>query len=228
MEEVKLDVQIREKVGRRNVKAVRREDFVPAIVYGEKRKPTAIKVDRRTYEKIVRQNQGQSIVFHLNVMEGEKKLRDYSAIVKEEQFHPLKDSLVHIDFNRISLKKELEIEVPVVVKGEAIGVKRDGGSVDQQMRELDIVCLPTNIPSNLEVDITELEIGDAIHVSDIKLPEGVTTKHDAESIIVTIVPPMRDEEEGAEGEDAEQEPEVTKEKKPKEEKSEEEKKEESK
>ena len=78
MEEIKLDVQIRKEVGRRSVKSVRQEDSVPAVVYGGDREPTNIKFDRRTYEKIRRQHQGESIVFHLNVCEGEKKLRDYS------------------------------------------------------------------------------------------------------------------------------------------------------
>ena len=214
MEEFKLDVQIRGQIGSRKVKAIYREDCVPAIVYGGKKKgPTAIKVDRRAYERIMRDHQGQSVVFHLNVMEGEKKLRDYAVIVKEEQHAPVSDKLQHIDFHRISLTEELEVKVPIVTKGEAAGVKNDGGSLDHTVWELDVVCLPTNIPEKISIDVTELGIGDAIHVKDIVLPEGVKTMHDSEAILVSVVPPMKEVEAPAEGEEENIEPEVIKEKK---------------
>lgn len=213
MDEIKLDVQIRDQIGSRRVKAIRKENFVPAVVYGgKKRGPTTIKVDRRAYEHVMRLYQGQSVVFHLNVLEGEKKLRDYSAIVKEEHHEPVSDDLLHIDFIRISLTEEIEVKVSINVKGEAIGVKEGGGSVDHAIWELDVVCLPTNIPEKIDVDVTELNIGDAIHVKDIVLPEGVTTKHDPEAILVSVVPPMKEVEVPAEGEE-EDEPEVIGEKK---------------
>ncbi len=208
MDEIKLDVQIRNQIGSREVKVLRKENFVPAIVYGgKKRGPTPIKVDRRAYEHVMRLHQGQSVVFHLNVLEGEKKLRDYSAIVKEEQHEPVSDDLLHIDFIRISLTEEIEVKVSINIKGEAIGVKEGGGSVDHTLWELDVVCLPTNIPEKIDVDVTELNIGDAIYVKDITLPEGVTTKHDPEAILVSVVPPMKEVEVPAEGEE-EGEPEI--------------------
>jgi large subunit ribosomal protein L25 len=208
MDEIKLDVQIRSEIGSRQVKAVHRDDQVPAIVYGGKKKtPTAIKVDRRAYERIMRHHQGQSVVFHLNVLEGDKKLRDYSVIVKEEQHNPVSDALQHIDFHRISLTEVLEVKVPLVAKGEAPGVKNDGGSLDHTMWELDVVCLPTNIPEKIELDVSELNINEAIHLKDIVLPEGVTTKHDPEAILVSVVPPMKEVEVPVEG-DEDIEPEV--------------------
>lgn len=213
MDEIKLDVQIRNQIGSRRVKTIRKEDFVPAIVYGgKKRGPTAIKVDRRAYQHIMRTHQGQSVVFRLNVLEGEKNLRDYSAIVKEEQHDPVSDDLQHIDFHRISLTEEIEVTAPISAKGEAIGVKEGGGSLDHALWELNIVCLPTNIPEKIEIDVTDLNIGDAIHVKDIVLPEGVTTKHDPEAILVSVVPPMKDVEVPDEGEE-DGEPEVIGEKK---------------
>ncbi len=213
MDEIKLDVQIRNEIGSRQVKAVHREDRVPAIVYGGKKKvPTSIKVDRRAYEHIMRNHQGQSVVFHLNVMEGEKKLRDYAAIVKEEQHDPVSDKLQHIDFHRISLTEELEVKVPLVTKGEAPGVKNDGGSLDHALWDLDVVCLPANIPEKIEINIDALNINDAIHLKDIVLPEGVRTKHDPEAILVSVVPPMKEVEVPAEDEE-DVEPEVIKEKK---------------
>lgn len=215
MEEIKLEVQLRDKVGTRKIKSIRRDDSVPAIVYGGEQDPTTIKLDRRTYEKIMRHHHGQSVVFHLNVMEGEKSLRDYSVIVKEEQHDPVSDKLIHIDFKRISLTELIEVTVPVESKGEADGVKNDGGSLDHAMWELDVICLPMNIPEKIQIDVTNLKIGDAVHVKDIVLPEGVTTKHDLEAIVFSILPPMKEEVEGEEV--AAGEPEVIKEKKDKEE-----------
>jgi len=210
MEEIKLEVQIRDQIGSRKIKAIRRADFVPGIVYGGSRKETVIQIDKRTYERIQRIHQGGSIVFHLNVMEGKKKLRDYSAIVKEEQHDPVTDDVLHVDFKRISLKEQIEVKVPIITKGEAIGVKRDNGSVDHVLWELDIVCLPTQIPANFEIDVTEMEIGNNVHVKDIVLPQGIITKHDPEALVLSIVPPMKEEIVEQPAEDAQ--PEVTMEK----------------
>lgn len=208
MEEIKLEVQLRKKVGTRSVKAVRREGFVPAIVYGgERKEPTSIKVDQRKYEKIMRSHRGESVVFHLDVMEGEKKVRDYAAIVKEEQHHPVSEDLIHVDFNRISLDKEIEVTVPVSSKGESIGVKQDGGSLDQALWEISVVCLPTKIPAKFEIDVSQLNIGDALHVSDVDLPDGVVAKNDADAIVFSVVPPMKDAEDLQEEESSE-DPEV--------------------
>ncbi len=192
MEEIKLDVQIRQETGSRKIRGIRRENFIPAVVYGGKSAATHVKVERNSYERIMRQHHGQSVLFHLNVLEGDKKVRDYAAIVKEEQHHPVNDKLVHIDFNRISLTEEIHIKVPVATKGEPVGVKADGGSLDQAMWELDIICLPTRIPPNISVDVSHLKIGDAVHVKDLVLPEGVRTKHDKESIVASVVPPMKE------------------------------------
>ncbi len=204
MEEIKLDVQMRKEIGTRKIKSIRREDKVPAIVYGGDREPVTIEIDRRSYERIKRLSKGESIVFHLTVMEGDKKIRDYSAIVKEEQYHPVSDKLIHIDFKRISLKEEFEVKVAIVSVGEPIGVKRDGGSLDCTLRELEVVCLPTNIPKKIEVDVSNLAIGDIIHVKDIVLPDNVRTKHDLDAMVFSVVPSMREEVEAEENQEVEE------------------------
>jgi large subunit ribosomal protein L25 len=194
MEEISLEVRIRNEVGSQKVKIARREAMVPCVAYGGDRGPTSLKVERKVYERIRRQHAGESIIFHLNVYEGDKKLRDYSAIVKEEQLDPVTDEIVHIDFHRISLLEEIEVKVPVVAKGEAIGVKRDGGSLEHGLWELEVVCLPTKIPQHINVDVSGLEIGDSIHVRDIRLPEGVVTPHDPDAVVFTVAPPQKEEE----------------------------------
>lgn len=215
MQEIQLDVQIRNELGTRKIKKVRREDFFPGIVYGEGKKPTPIKVDRRAYERIVRHHRGESVLFHINIFEGDKKLKDYSAIIKEEQHHPVLEHVLHIDFNHISLTKQITVKVPIVHKGDPVGVKRDGGSLEQILWELDIMCLPKNIPQNISIDVSALKIGDSIFVKDIVLPAEVKTKHDLEGIVFTVVPPMKEEE--IKPEEAPAELEVIKEKKDKEE-----------
>ncbi len=215
MEEIKLDVQVRSEMGSSRVRKMRRENFVPAIVYGGKNKPTAVKIERRSYERIMRHHRGQTVLFHMNVMDGDKKLRDYAVILKEEQHDPVTDSILHIDFNQISLTEKIEVKVPIAAKGEAVGVKKDGGVLEHIMWELDIVCLPTQIPQQLTVDVTHLELNKAVHVRDLVLPEGVTTKHDPESIVLTVVPKREEAlaEAAVTEETGKAEPEVIKEKK---------------
>jgi len=202
---VKLDAQLREEIGSQKVKVVLREqDMIPGIIYGGKKPPTVIKIDRRSYEKIRREHHGE-VVFHLNILEGEKKLRDYSAVVKEEQHDFVTHQIVHVDFKRISLKEKIEVRIPLAAKGEPIGVKKEGGSLDHVLWELDAVCLPTDIPEEIKIDVSALNIGDSIHVKDIQLPEGVVTKHDPEAMIFSVVPPMREEEPVEADEDVEPE-----------------------
>src|SRR3989338_8151256 len=214
MEEIKLDVQLRKELGSRKIRRVRRENFVPAILYGSGKDTLPIKVDRKIYERIRRLHHGETVIFHLNVLDGQKKVKDFPALVKEEQLDPVNDNVLHIDFNQISLKDKIKVKVPVEAKGEPIGVKRDNGSLDHVMWELEVTCLPTAIPHHIEVEVSHLAIGDNIYVKDLVLPEGVTTKADPEGIVFHVVPPMKEVtiEEVVPG--AKAEPEVIKEKKP--------------
>lgn len=212
MEQINFDVQLRKETGSARAQRVRRANLIPAIVYGGGSKPTAISADRKAYDRIHHQHAGESLIYHLNVQDGGKKIADFPAIIKELQWHPVSDEVIHIDFNRISLDKEIEIKVKVTTKGEAIGVKRDGGTVDHLLWELDVICLPTNIPHHIEVDVTNLGVHDSVHVKDLVLPAGVRTKHDPESVVVTVAGSMKEEVATAEGEAA-PELEVIKEKK---------------
>ena len=211
MKEIKLEVQLRDQLGTRKVKKIRRENFIPGVVYGgEEKSPAPVRVQRGVYEHTMKTHRGQSVIFHLNVMQGDKKLKDYSAIIREEQHHPVSDQLIHLDFQRISLKEEIEVKVPIHVHGDPVGVKKDGGSLDQMLWELDIVCLPIDIPEKIDINVEALKIGDAIHVKELVLPKGVKTKHDLDAIVVAVAAPMK--EEVVPAEDQPTEPEVLKEK----------------
>ena len=221
MKEIKLDVQVRNDFGSKVIRRMRREKSLPGIVYGGGKKTTPIKMDLRAFQKIRRQHHGE-VVFHINVMEGSKKLSDSAAIVKEEQHDPVTDDILHIDFKRISLKEKIEVKAPIVAKGEAVGVKTGGGSLEHIIWELNIVCLPTDIPEEITVDVNDMEIGDSVYVKDLELPEGVKTTNDPEAIVLSVVPPMKEEEIITEPTDEEAEPELIKaEKKEKDEEAEE-------
>ncbi len=216
MAEIKLDVQIRKEIGTRKIKKLARESFVPGIVYGGKQKPTPIQVDRKVYERIMRQHHGENVLFHISVLEGDKKLRDYSVIVKEEQLDPVTDRILHIDFNRISLTEKIEVKVAIEAQGEPIGVKQGGGTLEHVLWEIPVVCLPTQIPQHLIIEVGHLELNQSVYISDIKFPEGVTTKVDPKTIILSVVPPMKEEVVVEGAEIAPTEVEVIKEKKPEE------------
>lgn len=186
MEQIKLDVQLRKKTGSNEVRKTRRQNFIPAVVYGAGQEPAAIQADRKIYERIARQHQGENVIFHLNLLDGTKKLSDYPAIVRDVQIHPVGDQILHIDFHRIDLTKEINVKVTIVTRGEAIGVKRDSGTLEHHLWELEVICLPTNIPHHIEVDISNLGIHDAIHVKDLQLPAGVRAAQEADSVVVSV------------------------------------------
>jgi len=217
MEQINFDVQIRKNTGSARSRQVRRSNLIPGIVYGGNSKPTTIQADRKAYDRIFRQHAGESLIYHLNLVDEGKKISDFPAIIKDVQLHPVTDEVIHIDFNRISLDKEIEIKVKVLSKGDAVGVKRDGGTLEHLMWELDVICLPTNIPHHLEADVTNLGVHDSIHVKDLVLPPGVRTRHDPESVVITIAGSIREEivaaPAEAEAAAAGPEPEVLKEKK---------------
>lgn len=194
MKEVTLDIQIRSEIGSQKVKAVRHEQgMIPGIVYGGDKGTSAVKINRRVFEKIRREHHGE-VVFHLNVMDGEKKLYDYSAVVKEEQHDPVIGCPIHVDFKRISLKDKIEVKVPLAAKGSPAGVKKGGGSLEHILWELDVICLPMDIPEEIAVDVSALEVGQSLHVKDIVLPHGVVTKHDPEVIVFSVVAHKAEEE----------------------------------
>ena len=135
-------------------------------------------------------------------------------MIKEMQNDPVKGDIVHLDLSEISLTKALKVNVPVVTTGESLGVKQDGGAIEHIMWEIEIECLPTAIPKNIEVDISALKIGDSIHVKDIKFPADLKVLSSLDAVVLSIASPMKEEVVAPlEGEEK-MEPEVIKEKKP--------------
>ncbi len=213
MEELFLDAQVREEIGKGKIKGLRDKGFVPAIIYSEGKEALALKLSHRQLVQLVHQHRIEGVVININIKD-DKKQKSCPCIIREIQHDPVHGEIRHVDFNQISLTKKIKVNVPVVAKGEPAGVKMEGGSLEHMLWELEIECLPTSIPKDIEIDVSNLKLGDSVHVKDIIVPSGAKVLNDPESIILSVAAPMKEEvpEEVVEGEGT-QEPEVIKEKK---------------
>ena len=213
MEEIFLDAQIREGTGRGKAKDVRDSGFIPGVIYSEGKSSKAIKVSHHDLVRLVHQHRLENAVINLKIKDDAKQ-KSRSCLIKEVQYNPVSDEIIHVDFNEISLTKVIKVNVPVVAKGEPAGVKQEGGSLEHILWEIEVECLPTDIPKEIDVDVSNLKIGDSIHLKDVTLPPKVKALHDPETILFSVAAPIKEEvaAEPVEGEEK-KEPEVIKEKK---------------
>lgn len=213
MEEIILEVEPREDLGRAKVKDLREKGFIPAIVYASGKESQAVQVSHRDLLHLVHQHRIESIIINLKFKD-DKKHKARACLIKEIQYEPVHGEIVHVDFNEISLTKVIKVNVPVEAKGEPAGVKQEGGSLEHILWEVEVECLPTNIPEKIVVDVSQLKIGDDIHIKDITFPSNIKVLNPAEAIVLSVAAPIKEEvvEAPIEGEEK-QEPEVIKEKK---------------
>ena len=215
MKKVELSAGLREEIGKSRIKRLRVQGEVPAVVYKKGEETINIKLSKRELVRILHTSQGENVVVTLK-LKNPGKVQPKTVIMKEIQYEPLKGEILHVDFNEISLAEKVTVNVPIVAKGESKGVKEEG-VLEHALWEVEIECLPSEIPENIEVDVTELGIGDTIHVKDLILPKGVKVLTDPEQSVVSIEPPVSEEVEEVavepEGEAAAKEPEVISEKK---------------
>ncbi|MDP2921331.1 MAG: 50S ribosomal protein L25 [Candidatus Omnitrophota bacterium] len=218
MDFIELKANIREEKGKELNKRLRATGLVPGVVYRKGEATLSLKIDSKNLAKALHTDAGENVIIKLFV-EGDKKKKERIVVIKELQKDPVKDLLVHVDLNEISLTETLKVKVPIVSKGEAVGVKQEGGVLQHVMWEVEVECLPTNIPDKIEADISNLKIGDTLSIKDIKPPEGVKILADLESIVFSVEHVKAVEEAvaapAAEGEATE--PELIREKKEKEE-----------
>jgi len=215
MEQIVLEASLREEIGKSKLRSLRRLGFIPAVVYGEGKKTNAIKVDRKSFLRLIHEHHIENAIMSLRVSDNDKKAKDTTVIIKELQRDPVHDDIIHIDFNQISLTEEIKVKVPITTKGEPVGVKQEGGSLEHVLWELEIECLPTQIPEKIEIEVSELKIGDAILVKDLSVPKEIKVLQDSEQVVVSVAAPVKEEEiaPAVEEEGAPEEPEVIKEKK---------------
>lgn len=198
MERMQVQAKPRTPSSKGQLKKLRSEGLVPGIVYGKNTDATAVAVESKDINTIVHSAAGANTLVDLSV--GGKT---ETVIIKElERDILLQDRFTHVDFLQISLKDKLEIQVPVVLTGEAPGVK-DGGIIQQSLREVAIKCLPTEIPDQIELDISNLGLGETLTVGDLNVPAGSEFISDAHEAVVTVISPrVAEDAEEAEGTEA--------------------------
>lgn len=192
MQQLVVDALPRSDRGKNEVRRLRRAGQLPAVVYGGSAEPVALSVDPRVVHKILHSEQGQNAVFTLQI-KGQGKT---SAMIRDWQAEPLKGSLLHVDFLRIAMDELLRVKVPVETRGEAVGVKQQGGILEFVQREVEVECLPVDIPDSFEIDVAELAIGHSFRVGDLRVDNRkLRILTEADRVIVHVVAPRAEEEE---------------------------------
>jgi large subunit ribosomal protein L25 len=158
-----LEAEPRESGTKNQARRVRREGKIPAVVYGAGKDALPVSVDPRHVLRILRSDSGHNTIFDLALNGGERT----KAMIVDWQYEPIKGHLLHIDLKRIAMDKALRVSVPVMLQGVPAGVKTEGGILEQMLREVEIECLPADIPSHIDVDVSELTFGKVLRVSDL-------------------------------------------------------------
>jgi len=177
-----------EDSGKKIAKALRKKDLIPAIVYKGGKDAMKLQLAIGDLNEVLHTKAGENVIVTLKIS-GSDKAKDKTVLIKEIQREPINNRILHIDFNEISLTEALKVNVPLASHGEPEGVKKDGGTLEHVMWELQVECLPTNIPQKIEVEVSHLKIGGAIYVKDIVPPEGVKMLTDPELIAMIVKPP---------------------------------------
>jgi large subunit ribosomal protein L25 len=210
MERVKIEATLRGKLGKETAKKVRFKGNAPAIVYG-KGANLAVEVPVAGLKTLRSIHFSQGAVIDIDLT-GQDKKENFSVLIKDVQYHPLTENIMHIDFIRVSLEEKIKANVPVVLKGEPKGVKEEG-ILSQILWQLTIEALPLDIPEKIEVDVTHLGIGNSVHVKEVKVPENVKIMNSPEETVATVVEKAEEIVATAADEAAPTGPEVIKEKK---------------
>ncbi len=202
-----LNAETRVRIGKGGSRKVRRDGLVPAVVYGKGIEPLNLRLDPKTLQQAVATEAGWNTLITLK---GDGPFDGLVVILKDMQIDAIRRDTQHVDFLAIDLKKILSVMVPVQPVGKSQG-EAEGGTLQLVRHELEVYCLPTNIPTSIEVDVTALTVGDSIHIDEVTFPEGVESQHDVNFTVMAVVGRMAeeveetDEDELAEGEETTEE-----------------------
>jgi large subunit ribosomal protein L25 len=175
--------QPRASRGKNEARRTRRSGLIPAVVYGAFKEPVSVSVNPKEISKIIHSKTGHNSIFDIDISGVERT----PVMVAEEQYDPIKSTLLHIDLRRIDLTRKLRVAVPIHTFGESKGVKQQGGVLDVVTRQVEIECVPVDIPDQFDVDVTELMIGSAIRVSELPVKEGVRILTAGDAVIAHVV-----------------------------------------
>jgi large subunit ribosomal protein L25 len=184
MERITITVEKRGETGKGVARSLRRNYMIPAILYrGGDSLP--IKIPKKEITQFINTTSGEQVMVNLQFKDGESKL----ALMKDYQVDPTKRELLHVDFFEVLLTEKVKVSVHITTTGESIGVKRDGGLLQNPLREIEIECLPDKIPGHVKIDISGLEIGQSLHVGDLKLEEGIKVLTNHGEVIANVIAP---------------------------------------
>ncbi len=209
MAKMVIDAEPRTEKGKADIRRLRRAGWVPGVLYGAKKDTLPVQLNPRQLAAVLHSEAGHNTVLSLNLKDGEST----SAMIVDWQYEPLKGALLHVDLKRIALDEVLRAKVPVIAEGDAPGVKVQGGILEFVTREVEVACLPSDIPEHVVADISSLNIGTNLRAKDLNLGDKVKLASDPEMVVVhvvalKVVEEVKPEEAAAAGEAAPAEPEV--------------------
>ncbi len=195
MEIIKIQGAYRQKSGKGPARELRRQGKIPAVIYSKGTSKSLV-LDPKELNAVRHSSAGENAVMDVQVMGADQSVvGSHTAILRDFQRDPVSGAILHADLFEISMSDLIDVKVLIEITGSTpIGVKRDNGSLRQQLREVEVRCLPDNIPGHLDVDASDLEVGQTIHVSDISLPEGVTVLSDGGLAVVSVTTTISDEQ----------------------------------
>jgi large subunit ribosomal protein L25 len=189
MADIVVAAESRTDTGKNVNRRLRTRGLIPGVLYGAKKEAVPVAVSPKEITSILRSKTGENTLFELEIGGSRRKV-----ILKEFQVEPLKGSLLHADFYEVALDKAIEVSVHIEVVGVPVGVKVEGGLLDFVTRELEVSCLPADIPEKISVDVSELGMNQSIRVADIKVPDKITMLSEPDLVVVHVVPPRAEEE----------------------------------
>lgn len=207
-----INVKRRVRMGKSGSKAIRNEGNIPAVLYGKGSESISIVVNPTELREALSTDAGENTLLEMHIKDGDKEIKKLS-LLREVQMDYITNKSIHLDFMELDMNKSFSVKVPVKIIGKSIGVHEEKGLLEEVLREIEIECLPSDIPNVFEIDVTELHINDSIHVKDIEVSDNITVLDDPSSTVVTILTPRVEKvvveegeeeiEEGEEGIEAE-------------------------
>ncbi len=203
--EINVSAAKREADGTSAARRLRRDGVLPAVLCDQKGQSTPIQLDVHDFEQMLGKHSGESLLINLSV-DGQEPRK---VLLREVQHHPVRGTVQHVDFVEVSLTSKLHITVPIELTGEPVGVSRQGGILEQLLREVTIECLPSDIIEDLTVDVSALALGDSLHISDLKIADTLKILDEGDIAVATVAATRAEEEVEEEAAEADtEEPEV--------------------
>jgi large subunit ribosomal protein L25 len=188
--DITVEAKLRTRTGSADSRRLRRQGMIPATVYGDKKDPLSVAVDAKQLTLILRSDSGHNTIFKLQPPDQDAAI----VMIKDWQIDPVKGKLMHADFYRISLTDKQRVSVPLELVGEPEGVKLDGGILDHPLREIELECLPADIPESIEIDVSALKVGDHIMARDIKVADNIRILTNPDQVIAAVLASRVEEE----------------------------------